>query len=95
VGLAISREKRGIRIIEDAFNSLMENWVDSSPWFLRGFRPKDDKIQGWFLLEVVAGVLPYVGCIRGDMSSFCITSPLSRFSQIIGFLVTIILCGDS
>jgi len=25
VGLAISREKRGMRIIEDAFNSLMEN----------------------------------------------------------------------
>jgi len=25
VGLAISREKRGMRIIEDAFNPLMEN----------------------------------------------------------------------
>jgi hypothetical protein len=32
----------------------MKKWVDSSPWFPREFGPKDDKIQGGFLIEVVA-----------------------------------------
>jgi hypothetical protein len=73
----------------------MENWVDSSPWFQEDLGLKTIKFREGFFIEVVAGVLLYVRCIRGDMSSFCITSSLSRFSQIIGFLVTIILCGDS